>query len=130
MAGPAVQARSAEVRRLVAALQLGEGENPSSGEAGAPSVRLSPADVSAALLSLSALGRDVLFEAEMEALIQVRHTPRRTAQRSGIAHIGFGSKGMVRMQTLAPGRTMSSRGPLAIQSCAYLSASLHVGSCP
>ena len=68
-----MQARSAEVRRLVAALQLGGVEGPSSGEAGAPAVRLSPADASAALLSLSALGRDVLFEAEMEALVQVRH---------------------------------------------------------
>ena len=74
-----VQARSAEVRRHVATLQLGEGANPSSGDAGAPVVRLSLADVSAALLSLSTLGGDVLFEAEMEALVQVRRTARLTA---------------------------------------------------
>lgn len=78
-----VQARSVEVRRLVAALQLGGVAKPSSGNAGAPVVRLSLADVSAALLSLSTLGGDVLFEAEMEALVQVRRAPRPTppAQR-------------------------------------------------
>ena len=74
-----VQARRAEVRRHVAALQLGEGTIPSSGDAGAPVVRLSLADVSAALLSLSTLGGDVLFAAEMEALVQVRWTARLTA---------------------------------------------------
>ena len=69
LAWPFMQARTARVRQLVAALRL------DAGAAGAPAVRLSSADVGSALVSLSTLGQDVLFEAEMEALVQVCNMP-------------------------------------------------------
>lgn len=80
----------------MAALQLGEVTKPSSNKAGPPAVRLSPADVSAALMSLSNLGGDVLFEAEMEALVQVRRMPRRTAPAQRRRAHWFRQQGHVR----------------------------------